>query len=232
MSLHGPRYLRGRTMIVDRVVAVAILVVAAPALAALALVVRLIDGSPVLVCLERMGRHGRTFGQYKVRTMRAAPGGATITAGADPRVTRLGAVLRQYRVDEVPQLINVLKGEMALIGPRPETPDMVDGVGDWPAVLEASPAIAGATQAVFAKVEPLLLVGGNHLDIYRHVVLPRKLRLDRWYVEQASPRIDALIVVATVGAVLGRPMPAALERLLPDVLDGLDLPDDPAPTGG
>jgi lipopolysaccharide/colanic/teichoic acid biosynthesis glycosyltransferase len=223
--LSGPTYLERRAATVDRVVAAVGLVALGPLLAVLGLLVGVIDGRPVTVRLPRAGRGGERFAQLKLRSMRPETGGATITSGADPRVTPLGAILRAYRLDELPQLVNVLRGDMALIGPRPETPDMVDGRGDWPRVLTVRPGIAGVTQAVFAPLEPQLLAGGDHQRTYREVVLPAKLAVDRWYVEHASPRVDLLIVRATLGAVLGRPLPPSLEAMIPDPQDLLALPD-------
>src|SRR5205807_1072853 len=124
------RWLRWRQGL-DRVVAaVAGLILVAP-LAALAAVVRRTDPGPGLVGLPRVGRNGATFRIWKLRSMRtgattAAAGGLPITQPGDPRVTPFGAKLRERRLDELPQLLNVVRGDMALIGPRPETPEYVD----------------------------------------------------------------------------------------------------------
>lgn len=216
----GIAYLTSRWRCVDRPLALAGLVFLAPVMLAMAVVVVVLDGRPVVVRLERIGRGGTPFLQLKIRTMREESGGASITSGADRRITPFGALLRRYRLDELPQLANIAKGQMALIGPRPETPDMVDGAGHWPVVLRAKPGMAGATQSVFARLEPLLLRGDDHQRTYREEVLPAKLEIDRWYVEHASPSVDLLILRATFGAITGRgAVPAALERMMPSVAE-------------
>jgi lipopolysaccharide/colanic/teichoic acid biosynthesis glycosyltransferase len=137
---------------------------------------------------------------WKLRTMRpAGAGGATITSGDDDRITPIGRRLRHYRLDELPNLVNVVAGQMALIGPRPETPGMVDATDPrWRQVLAARPAIAGPTQLVCADWEADELRTGDAEDVYRHKILPVKLAIDAWYVEHASPRIDAEVLVALV----------------------------------
>lgn len=218
MRRSGQWYLRVRSDTIDRFVAVVALILLAPVFVCLAVLVAVVDGRPALVRLVRVGKAGTPFRQLKFRTMAQDVGGASITSGADSRITELGAVLRRRRLDELPQLVNIARGEMALIGPRPETPDMVDGSGDWPHVLEAKPGIAGVTQAVFSRLEPLLLTGDDHLRIYRDEVLPAKLRVDRWYIENASPKVDLQIVKATFAAVVGEGrVSPSLERRLPGV---------------
>src|SRR5436305_578234 len=112
---------------VDRVIALVLGVVTAPVVAVLAVLVRRQDDGPAFVRLERVGRDGRHFGMFKLRTMRPTTSagladGPPITYADDERITPLGRTLRRFRLDEAPQLLNVIRGEMALIGPRPETP--------------------------------------------------------------------------------------------------------------
>jgi lipopolysaccharide/colanic/teichoic acid biosynthesis glycosyltransferase len=125
----------------DRVLAVILGVVLSPVVVVLAAVVRRHDPGPGLIRLARVGRNGQPFRQWKPRTMRMDEGvasGQAITSAADPRVTPFGRRLRRYRLDEFPQLLNVVTGQMALVGPRPETPSYVD-LGDslWQEVLQA-----------------------------------------------------------------------------------------------
>jgi lipopolysaccharide/colanic/teichoic acid biosynthesis glycosyltransferase len=139
---------------IDRLVAAVLQVALVPVLAAVGAAVRRGDGGPALVRVPRVGRDNRPFGMWKVRTMVAngpggLAGGPPITSGDDDRLTPVGRRLRHYRLDEPPQLLNVAAGEMAMIGPRPETPTLVD-VGDpaWRRVLAAKPGIAGPTQLI------------------------------------------------------------------------------------
>ena len=199
-----------RRQALDRVAAAALGLIVSPLVAVLALLARRGSRGPGLVGLPRVGRGGVPFRIWKVRTMVAetadgAAAGAPLTAAADARVTRLGRRIRPARLDELPQLWNVVRGEMALLGPRPEAPSYVSGDDPrWGAVLKARPGIAGPTQLVVADWEARL-IGTGEGDAYRERVLPVKLAIDRWYVQQATPRLDLAILTGLVQRlVLGR----------------------------
>jgi lipopolysaccharide/colanic/teichoic acid biosynthesis glycosyltransferase len=173
-------------------------------MAVVAAVVKFVDGSPTTVRLTRVGINGRTFEMIKFRTMRQSAGasragGSPLTSALDSRVTALGKLLRASRVDEWPQLVNVLKGDMALIGPRPETPEYVSlDNPEWRQVLGAPPGIAGPTQ-LFARLWETALESGSAGDAYyRQTLLPAKLTVDSWYVQHASPRVDLDVLLALV----------------------------------
>ncbi len=208
----GPtRWLLARTRFLDRLAALVLLPVLGPVAGALALVIRLRDGPPALIGLPRSGRDGVTFQMWKLRTMRAeltdgSSAGASITAAADARVTPLGWRLRRWRLDELPQLLNVISGDMGLLGPRPETPSLVEPLDPaWAAVLVVRPGITGATQLVVERWEAAVLEEGDAVARYRSDILPLKLAVDRWYVERSSPRLDLGIAWSMVERfVLGR----------------------------
>lgn len=212
-------WLRARVH-VDRVVAVVLGVAAAPLVAVLACLAYLDSPGRPLIRLRRIGQHGRPFYLWKLRTMVAenADGtarGDSLTATEDRRITTLGRMLRHYRLDELPQLVNVVRGEMALIGPRPESPayvDLADPV--WRDVLEARPGIAGPTQVLVADKEAEVVSTAGHADAYRAVVLPLKLELDRWYVRAASPLVDLRVVMGLIQRLLRPANETALYRLL------------------
>lgn len=149
-------------------------------------------------------------------------GGPALTSGADPRVTPLGQRLRHYRLDELPQLANVVWGEMSLIGPRPEAPDYVD-LEDcrWQVVLSARPGIAGPTQVVIQDIEAGM--GFDDHKRYEAEILPVKLAIDAWYLRHATPVVDALIGWALIERfLLRRPVTFLHRRLateLPEVAD-------------
>jgi lipopolysaccharide/colanic/teichoic acid biosynthesis glycosyltransferase len=213
------RWLRCRVH-VDRFIAAVLAVVTAPVLAALALLVRR-DGAPGLITLQRVGQHGRRFGMWKLRSMAPAANaaGAPITRAEDERITPLGKRLRLYRLDELPQLFNVIRGEMALIGPRPETPEYVDPRDPrWQKVLRGKPGIGGLTQALVATWEAEALVADCCDDVYRHEILPVKLAIDAWYVEHASPAIDLLLLVSILQQFLGRPSATGARRRLEELV--------------
>ena len=186
---------------VDRVIAALLSVPVSVVVGVLAALVRLGDGGPGLVRLRRVGEGGSEFLMWKLRTMRAGRDGALadgspIAGGQDRRITGLGRVLRHSRLDELPQLYNVVTGQMALLGPRPETPEYVDADDPrWACVLSARPAIAGPTQVVANRWEPAML-GDDPDRPYREVVLPVKLAIDQWYVRNASPWVDILVVAS------------------------------------
>lgn len=204
------RWLRFRRWC-DVLMAGALIVILMPVLFWTAVLVRLGDGAPVLVRLRRVGYRGRTFGLYKFRTMTAdgddgLAAGASITSGTDPRVTPIGEFLRRHRFDELPQLVNVLRGEMGLIGPRPETPEYVDlDNEEWCTITGVRPGIAGLTQLLVADVEPLLLRTPVAGDEYATRMLPLKMDLDVFYANNAGPVLDARIAVALLTRIfLGR----------------------------
>lgn len=213
-----------RRQAMDRVAAALLGVAVAPLVGVLAWLVRRESPGPGVLGMPRVGQGGRTFLIRKIRTMRAAgpggtAGGAPLTAANDRRVTALGGRLRALRLDEVPQLWNVVRGDMALIGPRPEAVEYVDlADADWQAVLAARPGIAGPTQLLVADWEAAT-VGTGEGDVYAERILPVKLAIDRWYVEHATPAIDALVLVGLVRRVLGlgpaRRLEDAVARAVP-----------------
>jgi len=156
------------------------------------------DTGPVFFLDTRVGQRGRSFRILKFRTMDATVG-PRITFRDDPRVTRVGRFLRRTKLDELPQLFNVLRGEMTVVGPRPESPEYVD----WSnpihrAVIDLKPGITGPSQLANLHEEESLL---DDLQ-YRNVVLPRKLFMDRAYAKRASPRRDLKIILATLRALV------------------------------
>lgn len=223
------RWLRARWRI-DRVAAAVLMVVTAPLSAAVWLLVRVVDGPPAIVRLPRIGQGGDEFAMDKFRSMTVQSptgqaGGAALTVGADPRVTPLGRRLRHYRLDELPQLVNVVRGEMALLGPRPETPLYVDLDDErWQAVVAALPGIAGPTQVLIHDFEAGLAV--DDLKRYEAEMVPVKLAIDQWYLGHASAAVDLLVLLALVQRfLLRRPtttLHGRLERDIPEVADLLD----------
>jgi lipopolysaccharide/colanic/teichoic acid biosynthesis glycosyltransferase len=188
----------------DLLLGVPALVVAAPLLLGIALAMRLTgDRGPFLYRAVRVGEEGTTFTILKIRTMVHGSGGARITRAEDPRVTRLGRILRKYRVDELPQLINVVRGEMSLVGPRPEDPRYVDWADPvHRRVFTAKPGITGLAQLEYHD-EARLLGGPDVEEVYRRDVLPAKLALDVAYLDRRSIGLDLRILARTVRAVLG-----------------------------
>ena len=162
------------------------LIAAAPFLALAAVAIRVTSPGPVFFRQERVGRFGRPFVLLKLRTMRSGDG-ARVTSSGDPRVTTVGRILRKIKLDEVPQLWNVLRGEMALVGPRPEVAPFVDLADPgWRKVLEVRPGITDPVSLRLRREEELLAaVPGDHERFYRSVLVPFKVRK---YIEYQSHR--------------------------------------------
>ena len=181
----------------DLAVAVPLLVILSPVLVALAAAVRLTSRGPAFHRATRVGRDGRPFTMLKLRTMRAGPG-AAITTRDDPRMTALGRALRRARLDELPQLFNVVRGEMSIVGPRPEDPRFVALYSEEQrAVLALRPGITGAAQLVF-RDEAALLDPADPEGSYIRAVLPRKLAIDLEYARGRSLAGDLRIMGMTL----------------------------------
>jgi lipopolysaccharide/colanic/teichoic acid biosynthesis glycosyltransferase len=192
--------------LMDLVLAVAGLVVTAPVMLAISVAVRVRDGSPVIYRARRVGQHGREFALFKFRTMTQTTG-ALVTAEGDPRITPLGRRLRRRKLDELPQLFNVLRGEMSIVGPRPEDPSYVALYTEAQRrVLSVKPGITGVASLEYADEESLLR-GEDWETTYRQVIMPAKLRLELDYVARRSFRTDAALILRTAGIVVRQLLP-------------------------
>lgn len=152
---------------------------------------------------NRIGKNGRIFGLYKFRTMveNADKIGGSSTAGDDPRITRVGAFLRKTHLDELPQIVNILKGDMALIGWRPEVPEYLDTIPLE--VLATKPGIVGLA-TLWDINEAEVLRGRPDPDkYYEEYIIPKKRELDLYYVKNRSLWLDIKILLRTVGKLLG-----------------------------
>ncbi len=185
----------------DRVAAALGLVVLAPVLALIAAAIVLEAGFPVLFRQTRVGRGGRPFRLVKFRSMRMDVAGTRITAGRDPRVTRVGAWLRRRKIDELPQLWNVLRGDLSLVGPRPEIPPFVDTQDPvWRAVLEVRPGITDPASLQFRHEEELLSGAADAERYYREAILPPKLALNLEYIRTRTFWGDLKLIARTLRA--------------------------------
>ena len=193
-----------------------LVVLAAPALAVCAMLIWAIDGRPILFRQTRVGRDTRHFAILKLRTMR--PGaGALLTVAGDPRITRVGRLLRDRKMDELPQLWNVLRGEMSLVGPRPEIPAFVAQARDYRAIADLRPGLTDWASVVFHDEEAILAAHAAEPRFYQERLLPRKLALARLYRRRMSWALDLAILAATICHVFGLRAPVA--RLVgPDLM--------------
>ena len=191
---------------IDIVVAFLLLALAAPVLAIAALAVKLSSRGPVIYSGRRAGKGGRVFGMYKFRTMVTGADalGPGVTVRNDPRVTPVGRFLRATKIDELPQLVNVLKGDMTLVGPRPEDPRFVEHYSpEQRRLLEVRPGMTGPAQLHYTVEEEKRIVDVKDAEeIYVEELLDRKLELDLAYLRTRTPARDLLVFLETAGFVL------------------------------
>lgn len=190
----------------DVAVSLAAIIVLIPVLVVIAVAVKLDSPGPVLYRQERVGRNGR-FRLLKFRTMvvnadRLAP---NVSATGDPRVTRLGRFLRRWYLDELPQLLNVLRGDMSLVGPRPETPEFVALLTpEERRLLTVRPGLAGPSTLAFMNEAELLAEAADPVSHYATTILHDRVRADLSYLEHRSIRYDIRLLCAQVLAIVRR----------------------------
>lgn len=191
--------------IFDITVALIGLIILAPILVVIAILIKLDSPGPVFFKGERVGEHGKIFHILKFRSMvpDAPQKGAAITCKDDPRITRIGRILRKTKLDELPSLVNVLKGEMSLVGPRPEAPVWVERYTPQQRfVLTLKPGITGSAQIKYRNEEALL--SGVSLEAEYPKIMNDKLNIDLDYVENHSFILDTRILMETTAALVRR----------------------------
>ncbi|MFL6227683.1 MAG: sugar transferase [Pyrinomonadaceae bacterium] len=218
---------------VEAFVAVLALAAAAPVVALCALAVAVTSGRPAFFRQRRVGCGGRLFTLYKLRTMRTAAGGAQVTAAGDARVTRVGRILRKAKLDELPSLWNVVRGEMSLVGPRPEVPRYVDAQSaQWRLVLAARPGLTDPVTLRLRNEEELLAAaGGDRERFYTEALQPFKLAGYADYLCARDWQTDTKILWATARAVAfprSAPPPTVAEVLARCDAAGQSLPGETA----
>lgn len=189
----------------DLVIASIGLIIFAPVLLVAGILVKLDSPGPILYWGDRIGKGGKSFKICKLRTMvhNADCLGPALTQGQDNRITRTGRVLRKWKIDEIPQLINVLRGEMSIVGPRPESPCYVQHyTPEQRRVLAVRPGITGLSQMRFRNEENLLSQCLDLEDEYITKIMPQKLALDLEYIKERSLLLDISLIVQTFGVLL------------------------------
>ena len=181
------------------------LIILAPVLLIISLIIKFKDGGDVLFKQIRVGQHGKNFEVLKFRTMvlNAEKLGNKVTTGDDPRITPIGHVLRKYKFDELPQLINVLKGEMSLVGPRPEVPEYVEFYPNdvRNIVLSVPPGMTDRASIEFVNENELLTGSDDPVNDYKNKVLPIKLDYYVDYVKQRSLYLDFTLIIKTIATI-------------------------------
>ncbi len=191
--------------IFDRLMAFIGLVALWPVLAVVAVLVRVkMPGGPVIFRQKRVGRNGRLFTMYKFRSMTVGHGGSSVSVAGESRITPLGAKLRRYKLDELPELWNVLIGDMSFVGPRPDVPGYADQLkGDDREVLMLRPGITGPASLKYRDEEELLARQSDPQQYNDEVIFPDKVRINLYYLNHYSFIKDIQMIFCTV---LGRRM--------------------------
>lgn len=189
----------------DRFISFCGLIFFCPVLFIVAILIRMkMPGGPIIFKQKRVGKDGCLFTMYKFRSMTIGHGGSSVSVAGDARITPLGAVLRKYKLDELPELWNVLKGDMSLVGPRPDVPGYVDCLmGEERDVLKLKPGITGPASLKYRNEEMLLTMVENPQEYNDEVIFPDKIRINLYYYHNYSFVKDLQMIICTI---LGRKM--------------------------
>ena len=184
----------------DRIMAFVGLVVLSPVLFVVWILIRIkMPDGPAVFTQKRVGKGGRLFTMYKFRSMSAHHSGSTVSVAGESRITPLGAKLRRYKLDELPELWNVLIGDMSFVGPRPDVPGYADKLeGDDRRVLQLRPGITGPASLKYRDEEVLLAAQANPQEFNDKVIYPDKVRINRYYLDHYSFAADIKMIIATV----------------------------------
>jgi lipopolysaccharide/colanic/teichoic acid biosynthesis glycosyltransferase len=191
----------------DLIVSLLALILLSPLFAVIGLFIRMEDKGPVFFEHTRVGKGGRLFKLYKFRSMRLVKSGeeGSFEPGDTSRVTAVGKFIRKTKLDELPQLINVIKGDMSLVGPRPEIKEWVSVFPDkWHVILSVKPGITDIASLEFYNEESILAEAEDPQNVYKEIILPRKLELCEKYVSNHSFVGDLKIIFKTLILMLTR----------------------------
>jgi lipopolysaccharide/colanic/teichoic acid biosynthesis glycosyltransferase len=189
------------TRFFDIIISAACLIVFLPIFLLIAFIIKISSKGPIIFSQKRVGKHNRDFTLYKFRTMRVDDNdpGSLMTSGHSHRVTRVGHFLRKYKLDELPQLYNVLKNEMSIVGPRPELRKYVDLYSNFDReILLIKPGITDYASILFRNENKLLALQANPEKHYIETVVPVKIRLNRKYANNKTLKNYLIIIVKTI----------------------------------
>ena len=183
----------------DFSVAAIALILLSPLLLLVVILVRIFDGAPVFFSQERVGQGGRPFQILKFRTMRVNNHGPQITVSGDARITRTGRILRKSKIDELPQLWNVVKGDMSFVGPRPDVPYHVALYSETERqILDLVPGITGPASLIYSNESEILAKQPDPEKYYEAVLMPHKIQIHKKYAARANFFTDLRMIVSTV----------------------------------
>lgn len=184
----------------DRIMSLVGLIILSPVLLVVAILIRVkMPGGPVLFKQQRVGKDGKLFTMVKFRSMSVAHGGSSVSVAGESRITPLGAKLRKYKLDELPELWNVLIGDMSFVGPRPDVPGYADKlVGEDRVILKLRPGITGPASLKYRDEETLLATVEDPIRYNDEVIFPDKVRINKEYYYNWSFWQDIKYIVRTV----------------------------------
>lgn len=163
------------------------------------LIAMMMPRGPILFRQQRVGQYGKLFTMVKFRTMTVDHGGCSISVAGESRITSLGAVLRKYKLDELPELWNVFKGDMSFVGPRPDVPGYADKLqGEDREILQLKPGITGPASLKYKREEEILAMVDNPVKYNDEVIFPDKVKINRAYLHNRSFCIDIKIILRTI----------------------------------
>lgn len=191
--------------IFDRLVSFVGLLFLWPVLIVVAIMIRIkMPGGPIIFKQKRVGQHGKLFTMYKFRSMTVSHSGCSVSVAGESRITPLGATLRKYKLDELPELWNVLVGDMSFVGPRPDVPGYADKLtGEDRGILKLKPGITGPASLKYRNEEELLATVPNPQEYNDTVIYPDKIKINLYYLNHYSFTDDIKMIVCTV---LGKQM--------------------------
>lgn len=186
--------------IFDRAASFFGLLVLWPVLLVVAFLIKIkMPGGPVLFTQKRVGKDGKLFTMYKFRSMTVGHGGSSVSVAGESRITPLGAKLRKYKLDELPELWNVLIGDMSFVGPRPDVPGYADRLqGEDRKILQLKPGITGSASLKYRNEEELLAKQDDPVRYNDEVIFPDKVRINLDYLEHWSFWLDMKIIIYTI----------------------------------
>lgn len=184
----------------DKIASFCGLLVLWPVLLIVAILIKVkMPGGPAIFKQKRVGQHGKLFTMYKFRSMTVAHSGSSISVRGESRITPLGAILRKYKFDELPELWNVLIGDMSLVGPRPDVPGYADQLkGKDRDMLKLKPGITGPASLKYVNEEELLAQQEDPIRYNDEVIFPDKVRINLDYLQNQSLILDIKIILCTV----------------------------------
>lgn len=183
----------------DRLASLIGLLVLWPVLIVVSILIKIKMPGPVFYIQKRVGKNGRLFKMYKFRSMKVGSDSSSVSVAGESRITPLGAVLRKYKLDELPELWNVLKGDMSFVGPRPDVPGYADNLkGEQRLILKLRPGITGPASLKYANEEEILALVNNPVEYNDNVIFPDKVRINLDYYYHHSFAGDIKLIFQTI----------------------------------